>query len=229
MSKAARVLLVGSAGRMGKAIVDLAGKEPNIEIAAQCDLDDDVAAAMKNCDVAIDFSQPGAIGEVCRAALQDRRPLVIGTTGHSPEQRRVIEEAAKSLPIVFASNFSVGVNALFALTRHAAEILGDDFDLEIIETHHVMKKDAPSGTAKTLAEILKRARRSDKEIPTKSIREGEVVGEHTVIFSGTGERLELVHRARSRGTFAKGALRAAEWVIGKPAGLYNMQDVLGLK
>ena len=223
-----RVLLVGSAGRMGKVIVDLAKREPNIEIAAQCDLGDDVAAAMQNCDVAIDFSQPGAVEEICRAALQGRRPLVIGTTGHSPEQRRLIEEAAESLPIVFASNFSVGVNALFALTGKAVRILGDEFDLEIIETHHVMKKDAPSGTAKTLAEILKQARKSDKKIPIQSIREGEVVGEHTVIFDGAGERLELVHRARSRETFAKGALRAAEWVIGKPAGLYTMQDVLGL-
>jgi 4-hydroxy-tetrahydrodipicolinate reductase len=223
-----RILLVGSAGRMGKVIVDLAKEEPNVEIVAQCDLGDDVAAAMKNCDVAIDFSQPGAVEEICRAALQDRRPLVIGTTGHSPEQRRLIEETAKSLPIVFASNFSVGVNALFALTGKAVEILGNEFDLEIIETHHVMKKDAPSGTAKTLAEILKQARKSDKKIPIQSIREGEVVGEHTVIFDGPGERLELVHRARSRDTFAKGALRAAEWVIGKPAGLYTMQDVLGL-
>jgi 4-hydroxy-tetrahydrodipicolinate reductase len=213
---------------MGKVIVDLAKREPNIEIAAQCDLGDDVAAAMQNCDVAIDFSQPGAVEKICRAALQGRHPLVIGTTGHSPEQRRIIEETAKSLPIVFASNFSVGVNALFALTGRAAEVLGDEFDLEIIETHHVMKKDAPSGTAKTLADILKQARKSDKEIPIQSIREGEVVGEHTVIFAGAGERLELVHRAQSRETFAKGALRAAGWVIGKPAGLYTMQDVLGL-
>lgn len=223
-----RVLLVGSAGRMGKVIVDLAQEAPNVEIVAQCDLGDDVAAAMKNCDVAIDFSQPGAVEGICRAALQGRHPLVLGTTGHSPEQRRLIEETAKSVPIVFASNFSVGVNALFALTAKAVKILGDEFDLEIIETHHVMKKDAPSGTAKTLAEILKQARRSDKKIPIQSIREGEVVGEHTVIFDGPGERLELVHRARSRETFAKGALRAAEWVIGKPAGLYTMQDVLGL-
>ena len=222
------VLVVGSAGRVGKVIVDLAKEEPNVEIVAQCDLGDDVATAMKNCDVAIDFSQPGAVEGICRAALQGRRPLVIGTTGHSPEQRRLIEETAKSVPIVFASNFSVGVNALFALTGKAVKILGDEFDLEIIETHHVMKKDAPSGTAKTLAEILKQARTSDEKIPIQSIREGEVVGEHTVIFDGPGERLELVHRARSRDTFAKGALRAAEWVIGKPAGLYTMQDVLGL-
>jgi 4-hydroxy-tetrahydrodipicolinate reductase len=119
------------------------------------------------------------------------------------------------------------VNALFALTRNAAEIL-PDFDVEIIETHHKMKKDAPSGTAKTLADILKSARKIDSQIPIRSIREGEVVGEHTVILTGPGERLELSHRAGSREIFARGALRAAQWIIGKSPGLYSMQDVLGL-
>lgn len=228
MKKPVRVLLIGSAGRMGRTIVDLAKSEPNIEIVAQCDQGDAIEPAMKNCDVAIDFSQAGAVEEISNAALQHRKPLVIGTTGHSAEQKAVIDKAARSLPIVFASNFSVGVNALFALTRKTAAILGDEFDLEIVETHHVMKKDAPSGTAKTLAEILKAVRKIGKEIPIESIREGEVVGEHTVIFSGPGERLELVHRAKSRETFAKGALRAAEWVSDKPAGLYTMQDVLAL-
>jgi 4-hydroxy-tetrahydrodipicolinate reductase len=228
MKKPARVLLVGSKGQMGKVIVDLAGKDPSVEIIAQCDQGDALGPAMKNADVAIDFSQADAIEEVCRVALQHGRPLVIGTTGHSVKQKQAIEEAAKSLPIVFASNFSVGVNALFALADRAAKILGDEFDIEIVETHHTRKKDAPSGTAKTLAEILKKARKSASEIPIQSIREGDVVGEHTVNFSGPGEQLELVHHARSRETFAKGALRAAEWVIGKPAGLYDMQDVLGL-
>jgi 4-hydroxy-tetrahydrodipicolinate reductase len=132
------------------------------------------------------------------------------------------------LPIVFASNFSVGVNVLFWLTRKAAELLERDFDPEIIETHHKMKKDAPSGTAKTLAEILKAEQKNQNEIPIQSIREGEVVGEHTVIFSGLGERIELTHRAASREIFARGALRAANWIMGKPPGLYSMQDVLGL-
>jgi 4-hydroxy-tetrahydrodipicolinate reductase len=226
--KTVRVALVGSKGQMGKVIVDLAGKDPTVEIVAQCDQGDAIEPAIKNADVAIDFSQADAIEEVCGAALQHRRPLVIGTTGHSAEQKKTIEETAKSLPVVFASNFSVGVNALFALADKAAKILGDEFDLEIVETHHTKKKDAPSGTAKTLAEILKRARRIDSEVPIQSIREGDVVGEHTVTFSGPGERLELVHRAKSRETFAKGALRAAEWVIGKPPGLYSMQDVLGI-
>jgi len=223
-----RVLLIGSKGRMGKTIVDLASRDPNIEIVAQCDLGDAIEAAMKNCDVAIDFSHPNAIEEICRAALQHRQPLVIGTTGHSSAQRQTIEKTAQSLPIVFASNFSIGVNAFFALTQNAAGILGNEFGLEIIETHHRMKKDAPSGTAKTLAEILKKARKIDNDIPTRSIREGDVVGEHTVVFAGPGERVELTHRASSREIFARGALRAAEWIVGKPPGLYSMQDVLGL-
>jgi 4-hydroxy-tetrahydrodipicolinate reductase len=223
-----RVLLVGAAGRMGKTVLDLAAADPKIDIVAQCDLGDPIEPAMENCDVIIDFSHPDAIDEVCRAASQHGKSLVIGTTGHSQEQRRMIQEAAQSLPIVFASNFSVGVNVLFWLTRKAAELLERDFDPEIIETHHKMKKDAPSGTAKTLAEILKAEQKNQNEIPIQSIREGEVVGEHTVIFSGLGERIELTHRASSREIFARGALRAAKWIVGRPPGLYSMQDVLGL-
>jgi 4-hydroxy-tetrahydrodipicolinate reductase len=226
MKKAVRVTLIGARGRMGRTIIDLAGHDAKIDIVAQCDLDDDIAAAMKDCDVAIDFSNASAIEEVCRPALKNRKALVIGTTGHSPEQRQLIGTTAKSLPVVLASNFSVGVNVLFALTRRAAEILGPEFAPEIVETHHQMKKDAPSGTAKTLGEILK-----DKlghDVPIESIREGDVVGEHTVTFLGPAERLELAHRAGSREIFARGALRAAEWIVDKAAGLYSMQDVLGI-
>jgi 4-hydroxy-tetrahydrodipicolinate reductase len=132
------------------------------------------------------------------------------------------------VPVVFASNFSVGVNVLFSLARKAGELLGSDFRAEIVETHHKMKKDAPSGTAKTLAEILQAGRKSEREIPIHSIREGDIVGEHSVIFSGPAERLELTHRAASREIFAGGALRAAKWIVRKPPGLYSMQDVLGL-
>jgi 4-hydroxy-tetrahydrodipicolinate reductase len=228
MKSPVHVLLVGAAGRMGKTVVDLAEADPKIDIVAQCDVGDPIEPAMKNCDVVIDFSHPDAIDEICRAASHHGKSLVIGTTGHSQAQRRMIEEAAQSLPIVFASNFSVGVNVLSWLTRKAAELLGRDFNPEIIETHHKMKKDAPSGTAKTLAEVLKAARKTKDEIPIRSIREGEVVGEHTVIFTGPGERLELTHRAASREIFAQGALRAADWVVGRPQGLYSMQDVLGL-
>src|SRR5215471_16550909 len=220
------VLLIGAAGRMGKTVLDLAQSDREIEIAARCDLGDSIESAMQNCDVAIDFSQADSIDEICRSALQHGKSLVIGTTGHSQQQCKTIQETAHSVPIVLASNFSVGVNMLFWLTQKAAELLGSDFNPEIVETHHTMKKDAPSGTAKTLAEILKAVRNS--EIPIQSIREGDVVGEHTVIFKGPGEQLELTHRAANRGIFALGALRAAKWIVHKPPGLYSMQDVLGL-
>ncbi len=221
-----RVLLVGAAGRMGKTVLDLAQNDSDIQITAQSDLGDSIEPEMKSCDVAIDFSQADSIDEICRAALKHGKSLVIGTTGHSQQQRKTIEETARSIPIVLASNFSVGVNVLFWLTQKASELLGSDFNPDIVETHHKMKKDAPSGTAKTLAEILTAMRNS--EIPIESIRQGDVVGEHTVIFSGPGERLELSHRAADRGIFARGALRAAKWIINKPPGLYSMQDVLGL-
>ena len=238
-----QIFLIGAKGRMGRTIADLAGRESDLQVVAQCDLGDAIEPAMERCDVAIDFSQADAIEEICRAALTYRRPLVIGTTGHSAEQRGMIENVAQSVPVVLASNFSVGVNALFWLTRKAAELLGPGFDLEIVEMHHRMKKDAPSGTAKTLAEILQKARKTNKfrhgregnlgerdpsEIGIHSIRGGDAVGDHTVVFAGPGERLELAHRASSRETFAKGALRAARWVTDRPPGLYSMRDVLRL-
>ena len=221
-----RVMLIGAAGRMGETVRELAQNDPEIQIAALCDLGDSIEPAMRNCDVAIDFSQADSVDEICRAALQHGKSLVIGTTGHSQQQRKTIEKTAHSVPIVLASNFSVGVNVLFWLAQKATELLGSAFNPEIVETHHKMKKDAPSGTAKTLAELLKVVRNS--EIPIQSIREGNVVGEHTVIFAGPEERLELTHRAANRGIFALGALRAAKWIVNKRAGLYSMQNVLGL-
>ena len=228
MKSPVRVLLIGAAGRMGKTIVDLARTDREIDIVAQCDLGDPIEPAMQDCDVAIDFSHADAITEICSAALHCNIPLIIGTTGHSQGQRQMVQETARSLPVVFASNFSVGVNVLFWLTHKAAERFGRDFDAEIVETHHKTKKDAPSGTAKTLAELVKAARKIETEIPIQSIREGDVVGEHTVIFNGPAERLELTHRAASREIFARGALRAAKWITGRPPGLYSMQDVLEL-
>jgi len=212
---------------MGKTIAELAKGDSNIDSVAQCDHGDAIEPARNNCHVVIDFSHADAIEGICHAALHHRQSLVIGTTGHSAIQQQLIAKTAEALPIVFASNFSIGVNALFALASKAAEILGPEFNLGIVETHHRMKKDAPSGTAKTLAEILRTARKLNDQVPIQSIREGEVVGDHTVSFAGPGERLELTHRASSREIFARGALRAAQWITGKPAGLYTMQDVLG--
>src|SRR5215472_4284413 len=176
MKKSAlRVLLIGSAGRMGRTVICLARDDSKIDIVARCDLGDPIEPAMKNCDVAIDFSHADAVDEICDASLHYRKPLVIGTTGHSQEQRTIIEEAAHWVPVVFASNFSMGVNVLFWLTRKGAELLGADFIPEIIETHHKTKKDAPSGTARMLGEILKTADKTDREILVRSIREGEVI------------------------------------------------------
>ena len=240
MIEKTRVALIGAAGRMGQAIIAVAESE-GVEVVSRIDLGD--AIGLADANVLIDFSHPDASRSTCNAALKSELPLVIGTTGHSMKQRDDIVTTAKQIPVVFASNFSIGVNALFSLTEQAAKILGENFDLEILETHHRSKKDAPSGTAKTLAEILQRARNAKKlrhgregmigereksEIGIHSVRGGDVVGDHTVIFAGQGERVELTHRASSRETFARGALRAAQWVIGKSPGLYDMHDVLGL-
>jgi 4-hydroxy-tetrahydrodipicolinate reductase len=240
-----RVLLLGAKGRMGQAIAAAAPKA-EVEITAGLDIGDDIAQAIRNCDVVIDFSHPNASSELGRACAEAKKPAVIGTTGHSKEERAALEKLAASVPVVLSPNFSVGVNALFWLTRKAAQMLGDGFDLEITEMHHRLKKDAPSGTAKKLAEILCEVRgldyakdvrhgregligeRPEKEIAVHSIRGGDVVGDHTVTFAGAGERLELSHKAASRETFARGALRAARWIVGKPPGLYSMEDVLGL-
>ena len=241
MKKRLRVALIGSAGRMGQAITAAAEAEA-VEIVSRIDQRDEIR--FDGAEVAIDFSQADAIDAICDAALKASVPLVIGTTGHSAGQRKKIESTAIQLPIILASNFSIGVNALFWLTEQAARIVGDSFDLEIIEIHHRLKKDAPSGTAKTLAEILQRSRqikqlrhgregmvgeRDSAEIGLHAVRGGDIVGDHSVLFAGPGERLELTHRATSRETFARGALRAAHWVVAKAPALYNMRDVLGLK
>jgi 4-hydroxy-tetrahydrodipicolinate reductase len=242
--KALRVALVGANGRMGTAIT-AAAKTANAVIVAALDLGDDLAKGSSACDVIIDFSNPAATREICGTALKAQKPMVIGTTGHSKVERALLEKTSKSVPIVFSPNFSLGINALFWLTRKTAEMLGPDFDLEITEAHHRLKKDAPSGTAMKLAEILCEVRKLDyrkdvahgregligerpgTEIGVHSIRGGDVVGDHTVMFVGYGERFELTHRASSREGFARGALRAAHWVVGRPAGLYSMEDVIG--
>ena len=228
MNNVPRVLLVGARGRMGRAIVAAGAKEPGLTITAEVGRGDPIASRIDDCDVAIDFSTADATEAVCRACTQHRKALVLGTTGHTAMQKKSITAAAQTIPIVFAANFSVGVNALFALTRRTAELLGGEFDVSVIEMHHRTKKDAPSGTAKRLVEILTNAGQADRSVATQSIRAGDIVGEHAVIFAGPGERLELTHRAASRETFAVGALRAARWVIDQPTGLYGMENVLGL-
>ncbi|HTX21828.1 MAG TPA: 4-hydroxy-tetrahydrodipicolinate reductase [Candidatus Aquilonibacter sp.] len=240
-----RVIITGAKGRMGQALAACA-KNFRVEIVAQVDMGDDLPATIADADVVIDFSEHAATAGITGLCARHKKAIVIGTTGHSKNEQAEILKSKTKIPIVWTSNFSTGVNTLFWLTQKAAEILGPDFDLEIIEMHHRLKKDAPSGTAKTLAEILAAARkqslektarygrmgigeRAPGEIGIHSLRGGDVVGDHTVVFANNGERLELIHKASSREAFANGALRAALWVVKQKPGLYDMQDVLGLK
>lgn len=241
-----KLLITGCKGRMGQAIIR-AAEAQNVTVGATIDMGESLADALEHADTVIDFTSHHFTDELLSTCLKLNKSIVIGTTGHTNEQLAAIKEASKTLPIVFASNFSVGVNTLFWLTRKATELLGPDFDLEVIEMHHRMKKDSPSGTARTLVEILADVRgleydkdcrhgrfgdvgaRTPKEIGVHAIRGGDVVGDHTVVFANVGERVELTHKASSRDTFASGSVRAARWLLGKPAGLYDMQDVLGLK
>ncbi len=245
--KPLRLLVNGAKGRMGQMIIALAKSDPALAVAAAVDVGDDFPAALKTADAVIEFSHHDATLAVARECAAQNKILVIGTTGHTDAEAAAIKNAVKSIPVVFAPNFSVGVNTLFWLARRAAEILGPDFDLEVVEMHHRLKKDAPSGTAKRLAEILAEVRklsynddtrhgrcgivgeRTFSEIGMHAIRGGDVVGDHTVIYAAQGERVELTHRASSRETFARGAIRAAKWAAAQPPGLYDMQDVLGLK
>jgi len=242
-----RVIITGSKGRMGQALINCAKNFPGLEVVGRIDQGDDLGGIIKNADVVIDFSFHKATAELAELCAANQKALVIGTTGHSDEEQSKIKNQKSKIPIVWSSNYSTGVNTLFWLTRKAAEILGPGFDLEVVEMHHRMKKDAPSGTAKSLAEILAKVRneqlekvarhgrvgitgeRTSSEIGVHSIRGGDVVGDHTVMFANAGERLELTHKASSRDTFANGALRAAQWVVKQKPGIYDMHDVLGLK
>lgn len=242
-----KVIITGAKGRMGQALIACAARLRDLEVAAQIDKGDDLTGLIAKAEVVIDFSLHSATPEIVKLCAKKKKAVVIGTTGHSDAETKAIRQAQSAIPVVWASNFSTGVNTLFWLTRKAAEILGPAFDLEVVEMHHRMKKDAPSGTAKTLAEILAETRklqldqaarhgrtgivgeRTSSEIGIHSIRGGDVVGDHTVIFANAGERLELTHKASSRDTFANGALRAALWVVKQKPGIYDMQDVLGLK
>jgi 4-hydroxy-tetrahydrodipicolinate reductase len=241
------LIITGARGRMGQALLTCASRLPDLNVVGEVDLGDDIRTLIDRADVVIDFSFHNATPGIAQLCAAHGKALVIGTTGHQEAEKQAILELTKQVPTVWASNYSTGVNTLFWLTRKAAEILGPTFDLEVVEMHHRLKKDAPSGTATTLAEILAEVRkaqlaevirhgrhgivgeRTDEEIGMHSLRGGDVVGDHTVVFAANGERVELTHKASSRETFANGALRAAQWLKSRPAGLYSMQDVLGLK
>jgi len=268
--KKIKIAVAGAAGKMGKRILTLAQTDPELQIAGGLEhpdsealgqdlgsliggellgipLTSDGEEALRSAQVLIDFTHPGAVEEHLRFALQAKTAMVIGTTGLSKKTFASIKRASSRIPILQSPNMSAGVNLLFGLVTRAAEVLSDRYDIEISETHHRMKKDAPSGTALELARLIaqikgwdpqkaflygRRGRTGQRKKGTLAIhalRGGDVVGEHTVSFLGDGEVLELVHRASSRDTFAQGALAAAKFVAHKKKGLYNMRDVLSLR
>jgi 4-hydroxy-tetrahydrodipicolinate reductase len=241
-----KVIITGAFGRMGMTLLRCAEQIPSIDVVAQVDIGQDLREVIEKADVVVDFSYHEATVRFADVCATNKKAMVIGTTGHTTAEAAELRKISTRVPMVWSSNYSTGVNTLFWVTRKAAEILGSGFDVEIVEIHHRLKKDAPSGTAKTLAEILASVRkqqldkvlrhgregvvgeRAAAEIGMHSLRGGDVVGDHTVIFAKNGERLELSHKASSRETFANGALRAAEWIVGKTPGIYDMLDVLGL-
>lgn len=222
-----KIIIGGSKGRMGQALVACAKADPELQLVGEIDQGDDLSKVVAGCDAIVDFSVHETTTAIARLAAQHKKALVIGTTGHTDAEKQAVRDAAKPVPCVWASNFSTGVNTLFWMTAKVAEIVGPNWEAEISETHHTAKKDAPSGTAKTLQGILKKIR--GRDVPAHSLRIGDVVGDHTVAFGTAGERIELTHRAGSRETFARGALRAAKWAVTQKPGLYDMQDVLGLR
>jgi 4-hydroxy-tetrahydrodipicolinate reductase len=265
-----KIGVAGAAGRMGRRIVALAHEDPDAEVTGALEVSghpdlgkdagelagigtlgvavsDDTKSVVAACDVLVSFCFPAASVEHVRAAAEAGKGIVVGTTGFSPEQRDEMNTAGGSTRVLIAPNMSMGVNLLFSLVERVARSLGDGYDVEIVETHHRLKKDAPSGTAVRLLEGIAHAlgrdpdsdaihgrkgivgERTSKEIGVMALRGGDVVGEHTVMFITNGERLELTHRAHSRDAFAKGAVQAALWLRDKPAGVYDMLDVLGLK
>ena len=263
MKRAAiKVVVAGAGGKMGQTLIEGVCADKSLVLAAALDVKgspavgtnigglkvgSEIRKAIAAGDVLIDFTRPEGTIEHLEACARLGKSIVIGTTGFSEPLKKAILQAGRKIPIAMSPNFAVGVNAVFKLAEVAAGILGDDFDVEIVEAHHRNKVDAPSGTALKLGEIIasslkrdlkkeaKHGREGDtgvrpaRQIAFHAIRGGDIVGEHTVIFAGTGERVEITVRSQSRMTYALGALRAVKFLRGRRAGLYNMSDILGLK
>lgn len=265
-----KAIVTGSAGRMGGRIISLIAGTDGIELVGAVEkkghpligkdvgeylglgttgviLEDDLAKCVRKGDVIIDFTHRDMVLDYVVIATENGRAIVSGTTGVTAEETEKIRGMAGKMRCVLAPNMSVGVNLMFKVLGDVAAILGDQYDVEIVEAHHNLKKDAPSGTAVKMAQIIADSlgrnlddvgiygrkgmigERPKKEIGIQTVRAGDIVGEHTVIFGGIGERLEFIHRAHSRDNFARGAIRAAMWIVDQKNGLYDMQDVLGLK
>jgi 4-hydroxy-tetrahydrodipicolinate reductase len=264
-----KVGVVGIGGRMGMLIARGAADEPDLELAGAleiaghrligedaglaigrqrcgCVVSDNPQIAFKNADIIIDFSFPEATLKMMAIASENKKAMVIGTTGCSDAQKSELMGYGTTIPFVFSPNMSIGVNVMFKIVEELTRLLGDNYDIEIVEAHHRLKKDAPSGTALGLALSIAKARnislkdkaryerygvigeRPHGEIGIQTIRAGDIVGDHTVYFAGNGERIELKHQAHSRENFARGAIAAARWIAGKAPGAYTMIDVLGI-
>jgi len=264
------VIVAGAAGRMGSRLVALIKESHALTLAGAIEgkghsalgedagetagcgkvgvpITNDLSPLLERGAVVIDFSAPEATLNHLRIVAQHRRAMVIGTTGLAGTELEELTSLARQVPCVFSPNMSVGVNLIYKVISEMAKTLGDEYDIEIIEAHHRLKKDAPSGTALKIAEVLAKAvnrdlnqvgvyarkgltgERTKQEIGIQTIRAGDIVGDHTILFGGMGERIEVTHRASSRDTFARGALRAAQWIVKQPPGLYDMMDVLGIK
>jgi len=265
-----KAVVMGAAGKMGGRIISLMASSDGIELAGAVEkeghpqigrdagetaglgktgiaISGDLPSCIAKADVVIDFTHHEAVIGHLQAVRDHKKAMVVGTTGFTPEEMETIKALAKSTRLVLAPNMSVGVNVLFKPLATVAAVLGNEFEVEIVEAQHNQKKDAPSGTAMRMAEIIAKTlgrdlskagvyerkgmigARTREEIGIQTVRAGDIVGEHTVIFGGIGERLEFIHRAHSRDNFAKGAIRAAKWIIHQKEGFYDMQDVLGLK
>jgi 4-hydroxy-tetrahydrodipicolinate reductase len=265
-----KVIVAGAGGRMGGRLISLITESKSLQLAGAVEktghpaigrdagevaggnrqgipITDDLSVLAEKADVLIEFTAPEATLAHLDVMAAQKKAMVIGTTGLSAAQVSELKTKAKGIPCLFAPNMSVGVNLMLNVVAEMARRLGDDYDVEVLEAHHRLKKDAPSGTALKIAQVLAEATGKDLnqvaaygrkgmigerkrgEIGMQVIRAGDIIGDHTVMFGGMGERLEVTHRASSRDTFAAGALRAAEWIVKQPAGLYDMQDVLGLK
>jgi len=267
-----KVIVVGACGRMGKLLVAGIAQADDLELVGAVDAasvpdigkdaggvagvgalgikiasDSSLSEVMKKGDVVINFSAPKEVVlDHLRVAVENEKPMVIGTTGFSDKEMGIIKELASNISCVMAPNMSVGINLMLKIVRDVASVLGDEYDVEVIETHHHFKKDAPSGTAMRIAQVLADAlgrdlskegvhgregivgERSVKEIGIHAIRAGDIIGDHIVLFGGMGERLEIIHRAQSRDPYVRGALKAARWVVKAPKGLHDISEVLGL-
>jgi len=268
MKESVKAIVVGAAGKMGNRVIHIIRETPSIELYRAFERPDhpsigrDIGEVIglgklgipligglkkEGGDVIINFSSPSASLESLEYARETGLAIVIGTTGFNPDQLEKIRGLSKSIRCVLAPNMSVGMNLMFRVVQDVARVLGPEYDIEILEAHHRLKKDSPSGTAVKLGELIAGAigrnldqvgvygrkgmigERTKEEIGMQVVRAGDIVGEHTVLFGGIGERLEIIHRAHSRDNFARGAVKAALWVVNQPNGLYDMQDVLGLK